>query len=248
MKKSLKLLVIVSFLFSLSCDQEDEVDLQKKLKKGLQVHYSFDEGSLNDETGNNSSGLVIGATLIDDRNGSADSAYYFDDFLDQINLGNILDDVQEPFTISVWARPESQTETALFATQSNLPSVYGGFYLYVGTNLFGIMTGDGAGNTLANRRNKTRFNLPDMTGKWTHYCAVVKAVDQIDLYVNGVMLNAEFDGGDHSGINSNFPTSPATIGSYLSMGFTYTYKGGVDELKVWNRALSAAEVQELAKE
>ena len=246
MKKSLKLLVIGSFLFSVSCEK-DEIDIQKKLKEGLLVHYSFDEGSVNDQTGTNPAGQVIGATLTDDRNGSGDSAYYFDDYRDQIILGNMLDDLREPFTISVWARPESQNETALFATQSNLSGVYGGVYLFVGTNSFGIMTGDGAGYTLANRRNKTKFNLPDMTGQWTHYCAVVKAVDKIDLYINGEMLNAEFDGGNHAGINSNFPASPATIGSYLDMGYIFSYKGSVDELKVWNRALVDAEVLELAK-
>jgi hypothetical protein len=247
MNKSLKLLVIGSFLFSLSCDKVDEVDIQKKLKEGLLVYYSFDGGSVEDETGTYPPGQVFGATLVVDRNGREDSAYYFDDHSDQIILGNILDDVQEPFTISVWARPESQTETALFASQSNLPGVYGGFYLFVGTNSFGIMTGDGAGYTLANRRNKTKFNLSDMDGKWAHYCAVVKAVDQIDLYVNGEKFHAEFDGGDHSGINSNFPSSSATIGSYQEMSWIYSYKGEVDELKVWNRALADSEVHELAK-
>jgi hypothetical protein len=243
MKHTILLIALASSLVVFSCDNDET---KSNLNEGLRMHYAFDDGSVVDQSGHYSPGEVINATLIKDRNGKGDSAYYFNEYTDEIILGNVLDDLDEPFTVSVWAKPESENSTALFATQSNL-SVYGGFYMFIGTRMFAVRTGDGAGHTLANSRTKSKFSLPDMSGKWTHFCAVVKDVDDFDLYIDGELINAEFDSGEGTGINSNFPDATASIGRFLEDGFIYTYEGGVDDFKIWNRALSAAEVRELSK-
>jgi len=238
--KTVTNLIAISFLLAISLACED--DAKPSVNADLKAYYPFD-GDIVDKTGNYPTGNVTGATLTSDRNGLGDSAYYFNDYLDQITLGNILDDLKEPFTVTVWVKPESATATCVLTSQDNL-SVYGGFYLYVGINHFAIMTGDGLGKTLANRRTKSKFSLPDMKGKWTHFAAVVKAVDDIDLYVNGKKIASEFDSGEGKGIASTFPDAPARVGQLNENGYISSFEGSIDEIKIWSRALSEAEVNE----
>src|SRR5690349_18238100 len=102
MKKTflyLSLIVIVSA----SCKDDED---GSSLNKGLQVHYAFD-GNAEDETGNHSAGVVTGdVTLIPDRDGNENMAYNFGVQGGEITLGNILDDLQLPFTVSAWIKPE----------------------------------------------------------------------------------------------------------------------------------------------
>jgi hypothetical protein len=228
-------------IFSLSCEED-----KSSVNEGLQVYYSFDDGDTGDQTGNNPDGVVNGASLTIDRNGKGDSAYFFNSVADEIILGNILDGLKEPFTVSAWAKPLSQNNTCVLTSQDDL-TVYGGFYFFVGKNSFALMTGDGAGKTLANRRTKSTFSLPEMTNTWNHYCAVVKAVDNIELYVNGIKVVSNFDSGEGLGTESNFPQAVARVGRMNETGFVSTFEGGIDEIKVWNRALNASEVKEAMK-
>jgi hypothetical protein len=64
----------------------------------------------------------------------------------------------------------------------------------------------------------------------------------IRLYVNGTLdASAPFN---FSGVY--YGTEPVLIGaSNLANGFTWYYQGTIDDLRVWNRALSAAEVSSL---
>lgn len=211
---------------------------------GLKVYYPF-SGNANDASGNNLHGTVIGATLAADHNNNPNSAYRFDGVDDHINLGNILDEMQLPFTISAWVKMENTSYMhPIFSSQDNLP-LYNGITFQVAPHNVAVGYGDGFGeNHPAYRRGMTTTSLPDYTNTWIHVCGVVKNKDEMHMYVNGVDIGGYIDGDSMNPMNSNFPDDVARIGRWTSNGGTYFFKGWIDELKVWDRALAPSEVAE----
>jgi hypothetical protein len=63
------------------------------------------------------------------------------------------------------------------------------------------------------------------------------------LYVNGVNVGGQYTGESAEPMNSNFPQDVARIGRWSSNGLTHFYKGSIDELKVWSRALTVDEIK-----
>ena len=77
----------------------------------------------------------------------------------------------------------------------------------------------------------------DTNNEWTHAVIVYSGGNKLDLYVNGVL---EVNGG-----STNFDTSQG----YLSFGNNGEsgeyFNGKIDEVMIFNRALSAEEVKNL---
>jgi hypothetical protein len=210
----------------------------------LEVYYPF-SGNAKDASMNARHGTVYGASLTTDHHGNPGSAYHFDGVNDHIDLGNILDDIQMPLTVSAWVKmdPDGGMYYPVLITQDNLP-LYNGFDFLVNKNMVGISYGDGKGeNHPMFRRGKSATTLPDYTGVWIHVTAVMKSSNNMSLYVNGVNVGGEFTGGSFESMDSNFPQDVARIGRWSSNGLTHFYKGSIDELKVWSRALTADEIK-----
>jgi CubicO group peptidase (beta-lactamase class C family) len=72
-------------------------------------------------------------------------------------------------------------------------------------------------------------------GQW-HHVAGTYAAGSFRLYVNGVQVA----GVTRSGV-LNPGTSPFKIGNHLSLA--RNFDGGIDEVRIWNRALTQAEIQ-----
>jgi hypothetical protein len=202
--------------------------------EGLLAYYPFN-GNANDETGNGHDGIVYGATLTADRFGNADSAYEFDGVGDYIEATNpeAFGFINQSFSVSVWAK-----------VIQNRP-VYESFV--------------GLGST--NRQycvNKWRFQDAFYTefdhgpsqvsfypagglqaDTWYHLVSVVNTESgYMEFYGDGILRgsNGLIDFDFSSGTVLRFGTRPG-IGNYLL--------GAVDDVRIYNRALSAAEVAEL---
>lgn len=74
---------------------------------------------------------------------------------------------------------------------------------------------------------------------WQHFSWVFDG-SSIKLYVNGNMVGSSAA----SGVFSN-PDVPFGIGKSLLGGFNFVYGGRVDEVTVWDKALSVAEIQDM---
>lgn len=221
---------------------------ESSLQEGLLVYYPF-SGNAQDESGNGHHGKVFGATLGSDKDGKKNSSYSFDGANDYIELGDILDDLNYPFTVSVWVRPVKHTGmyNTIFTAQDNSP-LYNGFELHIRNgNSIGIIIGDGRGeNSGAYSRSKSA-EINDRTGKWTHVAAIVNSNDEMKLYLNGVEVSGNYAGYTKQPMNSNFPQDVARIGRWTSNGNTYYFTGQVDEFRVWDRAITEAEILQLLK-
>ncbi len=98
------------------------------------------------------------------------------------------------------------------------------------------------GNNPAFRRGK-KADVAGTVSRWNHATAVVRAVSDIDLYLNGVNVGNEFTRDSNSPMNSNIPGGHSTAGYLLSNGFTYNFPGIIDDIRLWNKALSQEEIR-----
>ena len=75
---------------------------------------------------------------------------------------------------------------------------------------------------------------------WSHIVGVYTPSSTLQIYINGVSAGILSSGVPASMFNS---TSPVSMGSFYILGTsTFMYKGILDDARVYNRALSAAEV------
>jgi hypothetical protein len=240
---SLSLLMML-LIFVVGC-QTRRIVFNKKytpsLYSGLLVYYPF-SGNAKDESGNNHHGTIHGCVLAPDRHNNASSSYYFNG-ASHIDLGNILDNLQFPFTVSSWIKLEDSLNlyNPVFSSQDNLP-LYNGFDVNVNSGGIGFGYGDGRGeNNSAYRRAKGIS--ASISGTWTHICGVISGPDDIKIYINGVEVAGDYQGTTTLPMASNFPTDVARIGQRTSNGGTYNFQGYIDEVRVWNRALTPSEVE-----
>ncbi len=205
------------------------------LKQGLVAYYPFN-GNAKDESGNGHDGDVKGATLANDRNGNSNSAYYFDGADDYINLGND-DDFnfgESDFSISLW-----------FQTSVNQPSIYliGKYHASIGP-AYGVGTGlDTAAYAFVAETSSTmtqvQGNVNLANGAWRHMTAVCDRDTKLTVYVDGLIVNSVDPTSKSGGISSeaNLIIGAIESGQYFS--------GKIDDVRIYNRALSEAEVKAL---
>ncbi|HEY9046455.1 MAG TPA: LamG-like jellyroll fold domain-containing protein [Ohtaekwangia sp.] len=171
-------------------------------------------------------------------------AIQFDGIDDYVDLGNIYDDLTFPFTVSAWVNVDASSISGpILVTQDNNP-IYNGFWFIVTPTALLIETGDGRGENLPTYRQGKGMDLYGMYGRWNHYCAVVKGVGNIQLYINGYEAGGFLTGNSTLPMASNYPNDVAKIGYFLSNGIIYRFTGMIDELRLFNKALSENEIKQ----
>lgn len=199
---------------------------------GLEAFWSFD-GNANDSTGKGYNGNVNGATLTSDRFGNTNAAYSFDGINDLINIGDKLDMGNSNFTLSAWIKGDPSMQnwgrildkgyfTAYTFGRQGLSNRVGFEYLHSGSQ----------GNTFS-----TTSNVIDNT--W-HHVALVRNGNTATIFSDGVGENSEM-------ISTAFQNNSLDlyIGYNPGEGTRGYWKGVLDDIAIYNRALSTEEVGEL---
>lgn len=202
-----------------------------KSGEGLVGYWKFDEGTGTtalDSSGYNRNGTISGATV--NQTGQVGKAYSFGGDGDNVNLGNVFDYTIGNFSYAFWIKLNS------LAAQT-VPLYKGryevdGWYVNVETNgITRIVT-----NILSSAVSLSSGAGAITTGTWYHIVGV-KNGSFSKLYINGAEAA--------SGTLQN-PTSASDdflIGSYRAGALPVN--GLVDDVRIWNRALSAAEAGDL---
>ncbi len=202
---------------------------------GLVVHYPFDGDSL-DTSGNNLNPSVHGSpTLCPDRKGYANSAYFFDGIDDYFYIED--DPLLRPehYTISAWYCHTGINQYARILEKRylNTTSPYTSFLLQSNrdSNTAHTQLTTNTGRLLVDSSG------PAPIGEWNLLTATFDG-DSLRLYLNGVLDTALPKTG-----NITYSGLPLFIGICHHGGAqTYTFDGAIDEVLLYNRALSAAEI------
>lgn len=202
------------------------------LLEDLTSYWKLDEasGSVIDEQGNATStnnGATTGVT------GIIGNAYDFEaSENDWITLGADLFDFQgtTAFSVQLWIKIESDGDYNTFAHEINPTQQYG-------MKRRGI---DKKASIETNGASELIGNTDILIGNWYHIVYVLDTAN-VFIYVNG---SEDAVKGSRTSIQNGADTN-GSIGRRDWAGSHEYFDGIIDEVAVWKRALSAAEVSEL---
>lgn len=204
--------------------------LPSNLKVGLKAFYPF-SGNANDVSGNNNNGTVTGATLTTDRFGNANSAYSFNgsSFIDLGNISGVGYSSSQDITMSFWIN-EGASGTVI-SKYTNLDAPNSNFFFAKATSSAQV-AGNGTNSFTAN-------NITDY--RWTNYVFVASAgTNKSFIYRNGILVAT-------GSLNANGSLSATKIMLGRLMGSPSNFfTGKIDDVLIYNRVLTAAEIAQLS--
>ena len=210
---------------------------------GLVAYYPFD-GNANDASGSGNDGLVSGAVLTTDRFGKNGQAYVFNNGLSSItSTRNVGIAGNNPRTISAWIQAK---------VYQPWPAGY-----FVGWNVTATTVGTGSHlmfpETGSNAAQDHRFQMDgyyasllseplsesQILGRWHHVVWTYQSnLGSAAMYLDGNPMTIVIPPG-----SGTATTTLSTKDNVLVIGSTFT--GMVDDVRVYNRALSGPEVKSL---
>jgi hypothetical protein len=231
MKKFLMVLITIIFI---SCAFFNPAF--GSLQDGLVAYYPFN-GNANDESGNGYHGSNHNATLTEDRHGNPDSAYLFegDSAQDYIRSSPDLPIGNEPRSISVWFNTSDQVSAASGWNHNTIVS-----WGSCSTNKLNSLSVASQKLHFGGFNNDFQIVDPFVAdGQWHHavftYDGAAKAILYLDnQYIKEVELATPLNTSD----------SDLYIGKRVQQENQYM-NGMIDDIRIYNRALTASEVKEL---
>ena len=216
--------------------------------EGLVAWYPFN-GNANDESSFANSSTVVGATLTSDRFGNANSAYFFNGghYIESPH-GDWLNFNGESTTWAGWARKTTGNDYAHLLTKGlQTSSPYSSVVVALRYNPNDVLqftegsTSTGTGNGLA-------CNSSGLTGAWVHLTGVKDTATQtVRLYKEGVLLCEEpFADADLVTDNSGSLWIGTENGVVPLPSGPQWFFGDLDDVGIWNRALTPEEIAYLA--
>ncbi|MEI6261742.1 MAG: LamG domain-containing protein [Deltaproteobacteria bacterium] len=226
----IKVFVVCAVIF-LFCDI-----VNAGINDGLVAYYPLN-GNANDESGNGHNGTVNGAILTTDRFGNTNSAYSFDgvqDHVIRVPSNNNLNFGKSDFSMSVWIKPNSSSNPQIMGKDNHAGTAATTGYL------LRYLDGKGVSFGVRDPISGTFVDSPHPLGyEWTHVVAFRES-NVLKLYINGV-----FDSSmpESSAVDvSN--TADFKIGRFDEW-YQPSFRGNIDDVRIYNRALSASEIQQL---
>ena len=214
------------------------------LSEGLVAYYPFN-GNANDESGNGNNGIVSGASLTTDRFGNENSAYSFNGSYNNIKVTDSqkLYFETDSFAVSFWIIADTfigdDDASIRILSKNDYPNTWwvvdikGGFIqMEMGTSNANIESGNGM---------FVDFSTGKIAADEWYYVSIVidRANSKVVYYINGA-LDSAFP------IPDEFVGVLNVEGKFLHIGVNSgwnRFNGKIDNIRIYNRALSASEVQ-----
>jgi hypothetical protein len=209
---------------------------------GLQAWYPF-SGNADDESGNGNNGTVNGATLTTDRFGSINNSYQFNENTDMISISNTNINPQD-FTISGWCKLNSPFIYTTFSILeiANLDyTTPGGLGLHMTQNdgIFGNGNYKVYGFSSNNAQVDSDILSYNFVSNWNHY-VLVKHNGTIQLFINNLIIATS-----PATQLTDFTNSWLQIGSRQNINNNPLSSRNIDDIGIWNRALTQEEITNL---
>ena len=199
--------------------------------EGLVAYYPFN-GNADDESENDHHGDANNLTPTDDRFGNAVAAYDFDGDgyvevadSDDFHLANI--------TISVWVSPVEDPAERNIISKDDMSR---GYYLSFADEIR-FAVGDGSWHTITEAHS-----LP--YDQWSHLVGTYDG-ERLALFINGELADELAWEGSIS-----YGERPLQIGrnGYYTDRLAHYFMGSLDDIRIYDRALSSSEVEALYSE
>ena len=266
MKSSILAVLAIGFFFLTGCQKEHvqkngalTLELagaknggagpETSIKSGLLFWYPFN-GNANDASGNGSNGAVNGPTLTKDRYGRKNSAYYFSGGGD-IRTSNAGPSGNPNTSVSFWMKTNTQRWGSIIGWGNNSTPSYA-FHVSVNLVPGSIDFSTGGQNPVA-YDNGISFANDYSTNTWSHYVVTYDGtlganVLSASVYKNGLKMTTVLKSVVYP-FATNIQNIPnMTIGGGFDISFpTAPFEGSLDDIRVYGRVLTAAEITYLAK-
>jgi formylglycine-generating enzyme required for sulfatase activity len=208
--------------------------LPASLQEGLIAYYPFN-GNAQDESGNGNHGEVHGAVLNSDRHGNTDQAYLFDGVDDYIKCPSIFEKFY-PLSLSTWIKAKGPYPNTrfLYCILSKPRADRGsGFKLSITED--SIYAGHHLGGPVIDEY------VQGILGKW-HSFTLTNNGTHMSLFHNGVKVEVR---------PMEAFVEVRSLNVLIGTEFQSfevnrrSFKGSIDDIRIYNRALSEAEVKSL---
>ncbi len=220
---------------------------------GLVAYYPFN-GNANDMSGHGNDGIINNVSLTTGVNGDTNGAYLFGGYYDKghIRIPNSESlRFNDGFSFACYIKPtdwsgmdgwggfSSKGTQAIFAKSNdrNGPALH-----FNGNqssmNVFSSTWDSGSKWSELNSTDKIQG---DRLNNWVHV-AVTYSKNQACMYIDGVLVQSKLITPNFANMNSH----DLYLGGYYTSQWWFPMNGVMDEVRIYNRALNAAEVNELA--
>ena len=199
--------------------------LDANLTTNLTAHYLFSGNAL-DSSSSGNNGTVFGATLTTDRFGNTNSAYLFNGSTQYIEFPSSVANVTQtnPYSISVWINQTSGSN--VLGKYHNLDAGLSQFYFNTGA-----LYGNGTNS----------ISLTSPASGWNHYVIILQSgTSNTKVYKNGVLLTS-----GTLNYNSAITATKFVVGRISDGGYYDHFGGKIDDIRVYNKILSATDVVNL---
>ena len=205
------------------------------LSCGLVGYWTFDGPKMTqnvaDSSGQGNTGYLFGQISTTSAQGKIGQALYFDGTDDRISVSGSLTIGAWPYTYCAWVKPQDSGHVF-----DNIISNLGLSFILIDVD---------AGDSYYNLYNNASGNLNSAAGsvvfdKWQHVCGIAYANDTASFYIDGTLSV-----GPSAFQSNQFTDYPVYIGAGTSDPTSGNFKGNIDDVRIYNKALSATEVLQL---
>jgi hypothetical protein len=232
-----RMTAVVAFGFAIFLLSASSLSLAQSGTPGLVAAYSFDEGTgtvVTDASGNNLTGTIVGATWT--TAGRYGNALSFNGTSSYVDLGNPAAlQLTGSMTLEAWVKAAANPpDDGQIIAKSNGSGWQFKTSPDTGPHTFGVLVSGAAGSSTQRYSTSVRS-----LNTWYHVAAVYDAnALTLDTYVNGVL--------DDGTLSGTIPASQFNQNVNVNIGRRtggYYFNGIIDEVRIYNRALSQAEIQ-----
>jgi len=213
------------------------------IAKGL-VGLWLGDGDVKDRLGRHNGKAGKGVSHTTDRHGEAKGAFLFSGSKGFVKIPDKKElDTDEAFTLSAWVKMRIQQggDPNIIAKWDETRPGFGDYYVCldgVGRVRFGVSPGpkeyvhDPVGSKSVIPKNQ-----------WTHLAATFDR-GQMKLYINGKLDASKTSAGIKHAMREEYTNDDVIIGGQWHD--RHIFDGAIDEVAIWNRALSAKEIAQMA--
>ena len=218
----------------------------------LVAWYPFN-GNANDESGNGNNGTVNGATLTTDKDGNENSAYSFNGLDNWVTLPNSLElnDVDGGVTLSLWFNAsslDSSTSYLLDLTDGSANDSWGDRIVLSLRNGNYFAGGHFDNNIDLSYPIENEPTASQSPFEWRNYTVVYNwESSSISQYVDGLLLEDQgsLEGSFNVFLSGGNDGSRKIGARAHSQDPTFHWHGHIDDIAIWNRALTDDEIRNI---